>query len=224
MVAEPKQVQFSIKTLLLLLFFSALVLRMVVVNQNFLELSQELSPIGELGGKALELKTRLGYLPLADLRTPAFVPIPPIEPNSRRFRLFIPSDHKKRVLNLGMTDGNARYLLPDNPSEWPIVRSFEISNAEEQVVVVSWQVSAAGAWVIRIQSNDLLFPDVDFADSDVLSSPNDWQIFSSDVQRLATWQPGVSFNLWELRAGKKTSNIAEAGQLSGFRIWLETEP
>ena len=219
-VAVATKMQFSIKTLLLLILFVALSLRHYIVIQRFNALLIETSS-GKTGREASELKTKLGYLPPDDFQFQCFVPIPPIGGNSRRFRLYLPKCEGKRILKLGMTNGSSRYSVPLKNADWPLTQEFLLSDSEKQVISVAWLKSSGGTWIIRIERDNFIYQDVEFTDSDFLESPKDWKVVLSDFQALKHAERSRSFDLWELHAFKNASSRSDLGVVSGFRLWIE---
>ena len=219
-VAVAKKTQFSIKTLLLLILFVALSLRHYIVIQRFNALVTETTS-GKTGREASELKTKLGYLPPDDYRYQCSVPLPPIGGNSRRFRLYLPNCDGKRILKLGMTNGNSRYSVPIKNADWPVTHEFLLSDLDKQLISVAWLKSSGGTWIIRIERDNFVSQDVEFTDSDFLESPKNWKLVLSDFQALKSAERNRSFDLWELHAIKNASSRSDLGVVSGFRLWIE---
>ena len=215
--------QFSIKTLLLLILLSAFCLRLFGVNKRYHELLYETS-MGEVGRKADELRTRLGYLAPLDLTSQHAVPIPPIVGNTRRFRLYLPRIKGKRFLSLGMTSGNVRYILPQKKGDWPSIHQVELSDSEEQIVTISWLKSTLGTWIVRIGTEEVGFHDFELIDSDFLTSPENWTQLPTDFQSLMISQRYDSFDLWGMEVLKKPSHADDFGFRSGIRVWIESKP
>ncbi len=225
-MSDTPKPQISIKTLFLLILLSALLLRLIIVDQRFRKLLAEISSLGSVGGEAAELRTKLGYLVPEDTNSQYMVPIPPITGNSRSFRLYLPRIEGKRLLKLGMTTGkNNRYFLPRTNDKWPAVHQFELSDAEEQIITVSWLQSESGQSIIRVERTGFAIEEVQFQDAGFLDSKDySWPPFMLDDQVTSVHSLGQSFNLWEASASKKSLSPEEFGVVSGFRLWIETKP